>query len=157
MPRTLASNTTEFWRRALKSKQPQAPGSPVAPMSALEPTPPAAFDQPHENLLVDPVGSYLDAQMQFQGEQIDRAKDLVANAIVPQTHADAMAMQAAGAQRISIGGSLPYVAAKPIIAACETLLENGSFDWLADMVPPKPSPGRRVRGLSGSCTTLSLT
>ena len=67
-------------------------------------------------------------------DAINKPFNLLGGVIPGATLADC---QAAGAQRISIGGSLPYVAAKPIIAACETLLDNGSFDWLADMVPPK--------------------
>ncbi len=45
-------------------------------------------------------------------------------------------LQAAGAQRVSIGGSLPFVGAKPIIESCEAMLSDGSFDWVANMASP---------------------
>lgn len=41
---------------------------------------------------------------------------------------------AAGAQRVSIGGSLPFVGAKPIIESCEAMLSEGRFDWVANSV-----------------------
>ncbi len=43
--------------------------------------------------------------------------------------------QAAGAQRVSIGGSLPFVGIKPIIASCEAMLGAGTFDWVANSSP----------------------
>lgn len=42
-------------------------------------------------------------------------------------------LQAAGAQRVSIGGSLPFVGAKPILEACEAMMQEGRFDWVANM------------------------
>ncbi|MEM7218472.1 MAG: isocitrate lyase/phosphoenolpyruvate mutase family protein [Pseudomonadota bacterium] len=42
-------------------------------------------------------------------------------------------MQAAGAQRISIGGALPYIGAKPILDSCDAMLNDGRFDWVANM------------------------
>ena len=45
-------------------------------------------------------------------------------------------MQAAGAQRVSIGGSLPFVGAKPIIESCEAMLNEGSFNWVSEMASP---------------------
>lgn len=44
-------------------------------------------------------------------------------------------MQAAGAQRVSIGGSLPFVGAKPILESCASMLEEGRFDWVANSAP----------------------
>jgi len=43
--------------------------------------------------------------------------------------------QAAGAQRVSIGGSLPFVGAKPIIESCEAMLKDGTFDWVGQSAP----------------------
>ncbi len=57
-------------------------------------------------------------------------------------------MQAAGAQRISIGGSLPFVGAKPIIESCEAMLSQGSFDWAADMASPGDVIALMKRGQS---------
>ena len=44
-------------------------------------------------------------------------------------------LQAAGAQRISIGGSLPFVGAKPILESCNAMLQDGRFDWVSNMAP----------------------
>ena len=44
--------------------------------------------------------------------------------------------QAAGAQRVSIGGSLPFVGMKPIIESCEAMISDGTFDWVQNMAPP---------------------
>ena len=44
-------------------------------------------------------------------------------------------LQAAGAQRVSIGGTLPFVGAKPILESCEAMLTEGTFDWVANMAP----------------------
>ncbi len=43
--------------------------------------------------------------------------------------------QAAGAQRVSIGGALTYAAAKPIIEFGEMMLNEGSFAWSAQIAP----------------------
>ena len=45
--------------------------------------------------------------------------------------------QAAGAQRVSIGGALTYAAAKPIIDFGEAMLNEGSFAWTAQMASGK--------------------
>ena len=45
-------------------------------------------------------------------------------------------MQAAGAQRVSIGGSLPFVGTKPIIESCEAMMNEGTFNWVSDMASP---------------------
>ncbi len=44
-------------------------------------------------------------------------------------------LQAAGAQRVSIGGALSFVGAKPVLDSCEAMLTEGSFDWVANMAP----------------------
>lgn len=44
--------------------------------------------------------------------------------------------QAAGAQRVSIGGSLPFVGMKPIIESCAAMINDGSFEWVKNMAPP---------------------
>ena len=44
--------------------------------------------------------------------------------------------QAAGASRVSIGGSLPYVGLKPIIESCEGMINDGTFDWVRNMASP---------------------
>ena len=42
---------------------------------------------------------------------------------------------AAGASRVSIGGSLPFVGAKPILESCQRMLNDGRFDWVANSAP----------------------
>ncbi len=42
---------------------------------------------------------------------------------------------AAGARRVSVGSALTFVAAKPIIESCEAMLQEGAFDWVANMAP----------------------
>ncbi len=44
--------------------------------------------------------------------------------------------QAAGARRVSIGGSLPFVGMKPIMESCEAMLSEGRFEWVQNMAPP---------------------
>ncbi|MEM7097721.1 MAG: isocitrate lyase/phosphoenolpyruvate mutase family protein [Pseudomonadota bacterium] len=44
-------------------------------------------------------------------------------------------LQEAGAQRVSIGGSLPFVGAKPILESCRRMLNDGRFDWVANSAP----------------------
>jgi 2-methylisocitrate lyase-like PEP mutase family enzyme len=56
--------------------------------------------------------------------------------------------QAAGAQRVSIGGSLPFVGMKPIIESCEAMLNEGSFDWVQNMAPPGEVISLMNRGAS---------
>lgn len=45
-------------------------------------------------------------------------------------------LQAAGAKRLSIGGAMSFASAKPIIEFGESMLKEGSFDWVANMAPP---------------------
>ena len=45
--------------------------------------------------------------------------------------------QAAGAQRVSIGGALTYAAAKPIIEFGEAMVKDGTFAWTAEMASGK--------------------
>ncbi len=54
--------------------------------------------------------------------------------------------QAAGAQRISIGGSLPFVGAAPILASCEEMMTEGTFTWIQKMAPYSEVMGRMQRG-----------
>ncbi len=42
-------------------------------------------------------------------------------------------MQAAGARRVSIGGSLPFVGVKPVIESCQAMIGQGRFDWVSEM------------------------
>ncbi len=42
---------------------------------------------------------------------------------------------AAGANRISIGGALTFVAANPMLSAMKEMADDGTFGWLADMAP----------------------
>jgi len=44
-------------------------------------------------------------------------------------------LEAAGAQRVSIGGALAFAAAKPIIDIGEAMTKEGSFAWTAQMAP----------------------
>ena len=44
---------------------------------------------------------------------------------------------AAGAQRVSIGGALTYASVKPIIEFSEQMLEEGTFNWTAQMASRK--------------------
>ena len=50
-------------------------------------------------------------------------------------------MQAAGAKRVSIGSVLPFIGAKPVIECCEAMLNQGTFDWVANMVSPAKALG----------------
>ena len=50
--------------------------------------------------------------------------------------------QAAGAQRVSIGGALTYAAARPVIEFGEAMINEGSFDWTAQR-----ASGRRISEL----------
>lgn len=52
------------------------------------------------------------------------------------TNATLADMQAAGAKRVSIGSSLPFVGAKPIIESCEAMIRKGTFDWVSEMASP---------------------
>ncbi|MEZ5738341.1 MAG: isocitrate lyase/phosphoenolpyruvate mutase family protein [Burkholderiaceae bacterium] len=45
-------------------------------------------------------------------------------------------LAAAGAQRISVGGALNWLAVAPVITAGRQMLEAGRFDWTADIAPP---------------------
>ena len=45
-------------------------------------------------------------------------------------------IQGAGAKRISIGGALAFASAKPIIEMGETMLNEGTFDWVSQMASP---------------------
>jgi 2-methylisocitrate lyase-like PEP mutase family enzyme len=46
-------------------------------------------------------------------------------------------LEAAGAQRVSIGGALAFAAAKPIIDFGEAMANDGAFTWTAQMAPPQ--------------------
>lgn len=85
----------DYWLRNRKTGKPLVGGIPASqplPTAAQNPVQP---DLPHANLIVDPVLSWADAQQNFLAEQIVEAKDLQANDLMPQTHAELMSKQAA--------------------------------------------------------------
>ena len=53
----------------------------------------------------------------------------------PVRGATAAQLSAAGAQRISVGGALNWLAVDPVIRSGRQMLESGRFDWIADMAP----------------------
>lgn len=57
-------------------------------------------------------------------------------------------LQAAGARRVSIGGSLPFVGMKPILESCQAMIEEGRFDWVQNMAPPGDLLGLMSKGAS---------
>ena len=56
--------------------------------------------------------------------------------------------QAAGAQRVSIGGSLPFVGMKPILESCQAMINEGSFAWVQNMAPYAEVMGLMNKGAS---------
>ena len=50
--------------------------------------------------------------------------------------------EAAGARRVSLGGSLTWAAVRPLLDAGREMLERGTFDWLAQV-----APGAEIRKL----------
>ena len=55
--------------------------------------------------------------------------------------------QAAGAQRVSIGGALTYAAAQPIIEFGTLMLDQGSFAWTSagHGIEARPGATRKTR------------
>ena len=88
-----------------------------------------AFQAAGANVLYAPGIRSLD-DLRTVTRAIDRPFNALGVMIPGATLAD---MQQAGAQRISIGGVLPYVGAKPILESCDAMLNEGRFDWAANM------------------------
>ncbi len=65
-------------------------------------------------------------------KELNKPLNVLAGTIQGATVKD---FEAAGARRISIGGLLTFVAAKPIIDFGEVMLKDGSFDWAGQMAP----------------------
>ncbi len=73
---------------------------------------------------------------------IDKPFNVLGVMLAGATLAD---IQAAGARRVSVGGCLPFVGAKPIVASCEAMLTEGRFDWVSEMEPPASVMARMAK------------
>lgn len=62
--------------------------------------------------------------------ELDKPFNVLGVMIPGATLAD---FEAAGAQRVSIGSSLSFVATQAVIDSCESMLNAGSFEWVANM------------------------
>ncbi len=72
-------------------------------------------------------------------DELDKPFNMLGVTVPGATLAD---FEQAGAQRVSIGGALTYVAAKPIIDFGEAMLNEGSFAWVSEM-----ASGQRIAEL----------
>ena len=91
-----------------------------------------AYDQAGADVLFAPGIRSLE-DLQTVTSAINKPFNALGVMIPGATLAD---LQAAGAQRVSIGGSLPFVGMKPILESCEAMINEGTFSWAANMAPP---------------------
>jgi len=92
-----------------------------------------AFEAVGAHVLYAPLLTSLD-QVRTVTAAVSKPVNVLAVSMADATLAD---FQAAGARRVSIGGALTYVAARPIIESCEAMLNAGSFAWVSQMAPGK--------------------
>ena len=140
--RTSIMSTRQQLLQQVRGKHPGMKGlrSPSTMPTPLKPTT-VTSELPHTQLVTDPVSSLATAEYAFLDTQIIQAKELVANNIMPQTHADTMAVMAAhDAGAVTLGIEPGPLANNQNMPGQPQQFEAGPTPFLTDpMKPIKPA------------------
>ena len=84
-------------------------------------------------------------------KQVTESVNVPVNVLAPPLRGFTVAEMAAnGARRISIGGALTRAVASTIVAAGREMLDSGTFEWSADMIPAGELSDLFVRANQGA-------
>ena len=138
--KTSIMSTRQQLLQQVRGKHPGMTGLRSPSTMPIPQKPTTTSELPHTQLVTDPVNSYLSAQNAFLDMQITQAKELVADNIMPQTHADTLAMMAAhDAGALSLGVEPNPLANNQNMPGQPQQLEAGPTPFLTDpMKPIKP-------------------